>query len=383
MCFSAVVYAASGTYARKERVVGFVTSDSGSAKVMADSFVRVTNVLAKPGDLVEKGQPIVAVSNDTSLIGDNSYNQLAIANIQNQIAEIRNRQRISQDRFDAIRAEAVSDLDYWHAMVVSLNNQQETVSELFRIADRRYKDAVRVSESGALAKRDVDRTLEERLSQEQHTETISQRMLDAGRQVSQSKGKLKSISIEEQLMRSDANREVLALEEKLANLQGASESFVSAPRNGRIENIQVKNGTNVSPGDTLLSIVSESATYTATVYVPSRAIGFVEIGQDVRVMYEAFPHERYGVFPGKVTYVSSSTLSPNESGVELRIDEPVFKVDLSLENQVIKAHNTDYRLMDGMLLSAEIIMEDRSFLEWLLRPLLVRRYNEGQTGETT
>src|SRR6185503_18116976 len=46
---------------------------------------------------------------------------------------------------------------------------------------------------------------------------------------------------------------------------------------------------------------ADGAVLQARLLVPSRAIASVHVGDAVRVRYKAFPHQRYGTFPGEIT----------------------------------------------------------------------------------
>jgi hypothetical protein len=56
----------------------------------------------------------------------------------------------------------------------------------------------------------------------------------------------------------------------------------------------------------------------AEIYIPSRAIGFVKPGQEVRLLYDAFPYQRFGAYRGRVVAASSSK-NPWASSTRLSI----------------------------------------------------------------
>ena len=61
-----------------------------------------------------------------------------------------------------------------------------------------------------------------------------------------------------------------------------------------------------------MTLLPDGASLLAELFVPSRAIGFVEPGQRVRLMVDAFPYQRFGTLGGRVETVSQAVLSPNE-----------------------------------------------------------------------
>jgi membrane fusion protein len=122
-----------------------------------------------------------------------------------------------------------------------------------------------------------------------------------------------------------------------------------------------------------MTITPAGAALVAEVYVPSRAIGFIKPGQAVRLLYDAFPYQRFGPAAGTVQAVSATVLYPQEVQAAMRIDEPVYRVVVQLAQQVMPAFGRSMNLSPGMALSADIVLEQRSFAEWLFEPILAMR----------
>ena len=72
----------------------------------------------------------------------------------------------------------------------------------------------------------------------------------------------------------------------------------------------------------LLTIVPGGAAMRAELFAPSRAIGFVQPGQEVRVMYDAFPYQRFCSFAGRVEQVSRVIIAPGEVDAPVKIGVP-------------------------------------------------------------
>ena len=104
--------------------------------------------------------------------------------------------------------------------------------------------------------------------------------------------------------------------------------------------------------------------------MPSRAAGFIRAGQEVRLKYQAFPHQRFGVGHGVVTDVSRTVLAPNEVEIPgLVVQEPVFRVRVRLARADVSAYGERIPLQPGMLLTADMVIDKRTLAEWLLDPI--------------
>jgi membrane fusion protein len=69
-------------------------------------------------------------------------------------------------------------------------------------------------------------------------------------------------------------------------------------------------------------------------------------------------------------------LLPQEVNAALRteeIREPVYRVIVAVARQHMLAFGRPMPLSPGMALSADIVLEERSFVEWLFEPILAMR----------
>lgn len=89
--------------------------------------------------------------------------------------------------------------------------------------------------------------------------------------------------------------------------------------------------------------------------------------------YDAFPYQRFGLYKGEVTQYSKSILLPNEVSTPVPVNEPVYQVHVKLASQAVSAYGAEVPLQSGMLLSADIVLEQRSLLNWLFEPILSLR----------
>jgi membrane fusion protein len=116
-----------------------------------------------------------------------------------------------------------------------------------------------------------------------------------------------------------------------------------------------------------------NSTLKAELYVPTRAVGFVRAGQPVRVLYDAFPYQSFGTYGGRIETVSQTILTASDVSGPISLSEPAYRVTARLDRPDVDAYGRRVPLQPGMLLKADIILEKRSLLKWLLDPLLSAR----------
>jgi membrane fusion protein len=95
----------------------------------------------------------------------------------------------------------------------------------------------------------------------------------------------------------------------------------------------------------------------------------IKPGQPVRLLYDAFPHQRFGVARGTVDAVAGFVSLPGDMPAASGLREAAYKVTIRLASDHVEDDNGRYALRPGMALAAEIVLESRSLAAWLLAPL--------------
>jgi membrane fusion protein len=150
----------------------------------------------------------------------------------------------------------------------------------------------------------------------------------------------------------------------------ADQYVVVSPIAGRVAALPVQPGRSLAPGETVAVVTPAGGRLVAELYVPSRAAGFIQPRQDVRLMYEAFPHQRSGVGAAVVETVSRTVLAPSEVAIPgVALQEPVFRVRARLARETVDGYGEVIALRPGMLLRADVVFDRRSLLEWLFDPI--------------
>jgi membrane fusion protein len=142
---------------------------------------------------------------------------------------------------------------------------------------------------------------------------------------------------------------------------------IYAPIGGRVTALTARVGQPVAPDRGLMMLVPTSARPIAELRVPSSSIGFVRIGQRVRLAIDSFPYQSFGTIGGTITTVARAPIVGTDVDNTRR---SYYPVTVAIESSSIEAYGRAEPLVFGMTLSARIVIERRSLLEWLFEPLL-------------
>ena len=83
-----------------------------------------------------------------------------------------------------------------------------------------------------------------------------------------------------------------------------------------------------------LEILPADSPLQAELFIPARAIGFVEVGQDVRLLFDAFPYQRFGTYHGKIVKVSQTVLLDSDVSGPVKLQEPAYAATVALVSRL-------------------------------------------------
>ncbi|MEN8619231.1 biotin/lipoyl-containing protein [Shewanella baltica] len=138
-------------------------------------------------------------------------------------------------------------------------------------------------------------------------------------------------------------------------------SFIlKAPFAGTVTEILWPSGEDIDSSKPSISLLPQPETLFAIVYVPSRVIGQLTLGQVLQMRIEAFPYQHFGVQTATLVEIGSRPVAINESQ---SISEPSYRVILALTENAKKLP-----LRAGMELEVDISSPPRRLLAWLFTP---------------
>jgi len=364
-----VIFSATATYARRETAPGWLTPDQGVIRAAALSSGQVETVFVSEGDSVAVGDSIAQLRLDSQTtegaVGDRILDALrdqAEAAEQTALAEIAaidletQRQRASLTNLQRERVEILQQID----------SQRQQVS----LAEDQVERAEQLSERGFLSARELDDRRLRALSAQQNLDALERNLVVIDRQISDSEAAISRAPVDTEAARGRARSARASLQERLSGQAARTSTLITAPAEARVAALPVRIGQTVRAGETVAVLVPEGGELVVELYVPTRAVGFIQPGQEVRLKIDAFPHQRFGTSRARVASVSRTVLAPDEAAIPgLQLREPVFRVEAVLEQSDIVAYGEVIPLQPGLLVSADIIIDRRNLIEWLFDPL--------------
>lgn len=363
------VWISLGEYARAEVARGILVTDQASSKVVAIRPGQITQLLVREGDLVRKGQHLVSIKVEAanerggSAIGES----LEAVEAQSRLAE--QQVLLAGQRAGSERARLAATLAGIRQQRADMLEQIELQREVVASAEDTFQRIQTVVEKGFVSRLEVERRRQAYLAARQDLGRLRQQLNTLAAEEGRASAELARIAADSGSEIASALSSRQTLTQQRAQLESERAYSIRAPISGRVTALQAAPGRTIDASVPLLVIVPEGSALHADIYAPTRAIGFVKPGQDVRLLYDAFPYQRFGSFGGRVTAVSRIVIDPRELSTPLKIEEPVYRIEVTPDRQTVEAFGDKMPLQPGMSLTANLILDRQSFLDWLLTPL--------------
>jgi membrane fusion protein len=359
-----------GQYSRKETVVGYLTPTSGTSKVFVPQLGTIREVHVNEGQQVREGQTLLTI--DTAQIAANGLdvNTAMLDTLRSQENLLTTQIAAEEQRAKSERERLTTMVDGLEVEISQLQAQLKIQGERIRVEEEFVASATALRKEGYIADADFKRRQVALLEQKQNLNSMNQQLAARQNQLTDTRyshdqlptvmaGKIQSL-----------RSELATTEQRIAEIGGRRAYVIRAPAAGRVSTLQATVGQFADPRRLQMEIVPNESVLQAELFVPTRAIGFVQPGQEIRILYEAFPYQQFGTYSGRVLKISQTILTKSDTFGPIELKEPAYRITAALDRPDIDAYGKKIPLQADMLLRADIILEKRSLISWLLDPLL-------------
>jgi membrane fusion protein len=369
----AATFSATASYARKANVSGWLVPDLGLIKATAQAPGFVKRLLVSEGQIIEQGERIaeISLSSETSMGNTGDRTQRSIAA---EAEAIKTRSEAQVAKPVAEQAQAQRRIKGLAGELAQAKAQVKLQEERLRLAQELVTRSEGLAARGYMARKDLEARISAALAAEQELTQHHRQVAAVERELVDLDGRLKAIPIEIAAANAERQAAEASLQQRSIDTESRRRQFITAPIAGRVAALPVAAGQSVPAGATIAIMTPTGGRLEAELLTPSRAIGFIRKDQDVRLMLQAFPFQRFGAVTGKVRSISSTVLGPTEISIPgINVQEPVFRVRVALDRESISAYDETISLQPGMLLSADVVFDRRSLLQWLFDPIYAVR----------
>lgn len=151
---------------------------------------------------------------------------------------------------------------------------------------------------------------------------------------------------------------------------------VGAPCNGTVLRMMVNTpGAVVQAGDALGEVACAGEHLQVELALGQQAVARVREGQGAKLLYDAFPYQRFGVKFGRVRWVGPASALPPSGAQSSGVDQRTFRALIDGSDSTILVNGDPRPLLVGMRGSARVVVGERSLISFAFEPLRALREN--------
>jgi membrane fusion protein len=353
-----VTFLCVGEYTRKARVQGQTIPEQGVIKPLSPIAGVVIERFVAEGQRVAAGDRLFVISGERT----GQSGGLTQAEVARQLRERRkslhNERRVQgelgRQQEAALRRRAADA----RAELVQLATELETRQRRAALAAQTVERYHELARTNFLSPLQLQQREEERLDQVSQLQNLQRIRIGLERDLAALEADLAQLPGRTGAALAAIDRAASSIEQELAENEARRGVVLTAPQDGSITGIVAEPGQGVAAGQALLTLLPDTSRLEVHLYAPSRSVGFVDRGQKVLIRYQAYPYQKFGHYEGTVKHVSRSALADGQ-----------FRITVELASQSVRAYGGEQPLQAGMQVEADVLLDRRRFIEWLLEPL--------------
>lgn len=367
-----------GRFARTEPVRGIVAATGGFSRLDAPRNGTIVAIYVKQGDHVVPGQRIYALKSGAASSGGETAVAEQIQNyrrvIETETAHIARIDRFlseakaQQRAIDSEQSNLLRELKSQEAgLVTAVADNKQTVQRIAGYLKQGF------------ATRDWFDTHQRTLfDYEKMLSDLKMRRAEVEREQIERQRTFDQMVADKTTERNNAQTQIINMQNQIADSKTVSDLEVQSQTRGTVVAVASRVGDSVTQGQFVVGIGDVSAKPLVVVDAPTRAIGLTKVGQRVILKYDAFPFKTFGIYHGTITYISSAAVKgvkSDDDGLDPRPVElqSTYRIEIKPDQDFVTAYGEKYPLKLGSTLSADIVVERRRLIDWVLDPIRALR----------
>jgi hemolysin D len=345
---------------------------------------RVVEAPFDEGDLVQAGDVLVRL--DTEQI-DNRLAKLTrtVAAAEAEVAMLAGLESLFAEQLAAAQEKALAEVKQAEAAMLRASDQRSSTIRSAQASEHAARDQYqrnqRLKASGVVTAEEIVKA-ETALREAEEKLVAAELPIDQG-PVQVARQTLKLVErdfavriAEAKVRRAAKESEADAARRDVRQLElQRAESVLRSPIDGVVVGGQIDTGDVLEPGKSVLEIAPNQG-YRFEAAIASEDLGQIQVGMPVRIKFDAYDYQRYGVMCGTVIYISPDSHVPrsNEGGTAAkspaqRNSQPVFVVRIEMQADAVGSGELQGAVKLGLGGTAEIVTDRESLLKIFFRKI--------------
>lgn len=363
-----VTFAVLAQIKQTELVRGYLTPTAGEIKLYSSRAGIFSAIHVSEGQLVSKSAVLATVADTQFDVGGNQASTVLLEHVEQQIRQWQERMQALQSRSLISEEQLRSRIAGFEKELLLLQEEFSVVQKRIDLGQQEFESSIVLVERGAISTREHNQVASNWYSIQQMSTSVRLNLQSKQLALEEARQQLamQPLALEDELLLMQSN--VTQLQARRDEISTQGTFTITAPADGVVANLVSRAGDTADPRMPFMTLVPADYHLQALLYLPSRSVGEVEIGQSIMLSYDAFPYQTHGTYAAIIASISAAAIDPREFLIPLELGEPVYLVHARIEQQSV-TDSVERALRPGMQFSAEIITGSQSILQRLLSPL--------------
>lgn len=356
-----VAFVLSVAFSARVKVSGAIVPASGLISVASPVSGVVTHAPLAEGEMVRRSQVLAQISSALTYDGGDVASA-SVDSISLIKSEIEKTASMAREKY-------ISDLQISERKLSSLRSDRNLLMGDIQRAQRQVELAAdsmerlqKLKAERMVSMIDANKYENDLLQKTSDLDAARRRLADLDRSISETVRDRVSIETNFRSGSSDLNVRILELSGSEAANRASKLADVTSPGAGQIATVLVKEGQAIKQGDEIATLVPNGSPLRVELLVSSRAIGYVKVGDVLKIEYDAFPYQKFGRHRGTIERVSLAPI-PGQAADD-------YRVVVVLDSTEFKVGGQTYNLRPGMIAHSYIALEEQSLIARVAAPFI-------------
>ncbi|MCG9781316.1 HlyD family efflux transporter periplasmic adaptor subunit [Vibrio brasiliensis] len=365
-----ILLAASAFFVELPRAViseGHLTYSDGIITVSSSSSGIISDLKIKNGASLIEGQSVLFITNDKYDQNGASRYQKLMLTLDDTHNRIQQDKAILQDKY---ALSLKSNLKSQKLIESNRRKTQDVLENLNIVKNNYQKEQVVLNEqqqNGLVTRGELRSFNYEYASLLKDIAYERSKIIEFDTRLENLNNQSAILELNHTIQVNDLTRQINEIQQRINELGSAFKTQVVSPVSGTIHNIRYQNSQIINKGEPLFDVLPNNGELMVKFYLPSKDVGFIEVGQMVELEYDAYPSMNYGTYWGTVKSISQ--ISQENKNNSLIPSNKKFSLAVTLSSNNIYADSKVRNLKVGMKVKGRIILGKRSLIDWVLYPL--------------
>jgi len=358
-----IVSLSVGQFARKETVSGTIVSSKGLSTTTLSSGSIIDKVHVNLGQKVDKGDLLLTLSSREKRTDGTERSLVLLQELQREealllgdIETFKNRHKLQNEFYQLRQARIRQSLLKLNKLIKIEKNRVLLTTQAFETSQPLFA-------KGLISKIELQEREQSLLKRRSDLIQLELQSSDLEANLEALQKKMEINEADHKTGLSDLHIRKSQVKQRI--VENESSQAITAEVRGTIVMLMAKVGQQIQGDEPLVILLPESAELLAELYVPNSAVGFIRSGQRVRLALDAFPFQKFGTQKATVSEIFEAPILQYSNS-----NQRNFYVVRALIDDAESNSEVSLRLRTGMTLSADIILEDRTALEFIFEPII-------------